>query len=292
MKIFVKIMVIGSLWMSLAPFNLYCAEQKDYSPQEIVSMLKNGDKKVQGTALNALFEERDGATLKAKYKTDEIKNALFGILSSEIKVTDSFSESYELQPLAFGIMRLMGFFQDTRALPYMINNVKIAHLGLSLAMMGEPAVEPMVVKLRSANSAEMWAAINYFEIILSTKGPTINAPSGILPNPYRYTYTPDGVVKEKIRTALKERLNDSDSRKSFHAIKILRLIGNPEDKSMLDDAYNRNPNRETPEKKAWREKLKKDSDERRRKENAERKRKGLPSLEEEEDQKFLNFQGD
>ena len=218
--------------------NGYCAgAAKDYTPAEIIFMLQSGDEKTQYEAARAL-SDRNGR-VKEKYKTIEIKNALFNILSKKMKPTDSFFNEHPLPVsllLPFGILGMMGDFQEIRALPYLLANIKSGGpITVSLARMGEPAVKPILDKFQ--NSAdEKGAALSYFRVVFSTKTPTIITERGVkISNPYTETYEPKGAIKEEIRSALKEQLDNPNSAFVFSVIGVLQLIGDPKDKKLLDD---------------------------------------------------------
>lgn len=293
MRLGVKICMACGIWLFALPLISHAVGQKDYSPADIVLMLQSGDEQQQKKALKGLYENAEHTYIKDKYKVPEIKNTLYELVSKTAKPSERLTCHYE-DPLWSRVIYAMGILKDTRALPYLVTNISCrSYISESLAVMGEPAVDPMIDKLKNGTRAEKGGAFEFFEILLTTKAPTIaNGLGEVGPNRYARTYEPRGAIKEKIRAALKKSLNDPDPDWSFVAIRVLRLAGDPEDKKILDDAYNKNPNRDTPEKKAKREQQHKAKEEWRKNENIERKKKGLPSLEEEAEQKFRNYKGD
>lgn len=262
----------------------YCAEPKEYTPNEIIIMLQSGDEKQQENAINGISDKM--GRVKSAYKTAGIKNALYDLLTKTAEPTKSF-EDLMFYPIPIKIMMVMGDFKETRALPYMLNNTGKRYVIISLAVMGEPAVEPMLRKLQSGD--KKGEALQFFEILLSTKTPNLVRGNRIMPNPYASTYTPQGLVREKIIKALKQSLNDPDSGIRHGTISVLRIVNNPLDKALLDEADKKDPHRMTPEKKAKHEQVFKEKHEKWRIEKEERARKGLPDPEQE---KFENYKGD
>ena len=98
-------------------------------------------------------------------------------------------------------------------------------------------------------------------------------------NKYAGVYTPEGAVREKIRAALKQALNDKNSVIVHKSIRVLRLVGNSEDKALLEEAEKRDPHRRTPEKIAQEKADMEIIREQMRKKKEERRAKGLPEEE-------------
>lgn len=287
-KYVLEIISVSLLGMLPAAQIGFCAAAKAYTPVEIVSMLQSDNEEAQANAIDGIRDKT--GRVKSVYKTVEIKNALYDLLAKTARPTDSFDD-FQFDPIPVKIMWVMGDFKETRALPYLLNNVgRRTNILISLAVMGEPTVEPMLKRLQTED--EKGAALQFFEILFSTKTPTLIRGNKIVANPYASTYTPQGAVKGKIIQALKQGLSDPNNTFIRETISVLRLVNEPKDKSLLDEAEKRDPHRMTPEKKARLEQMRKTRDERRREENERRKKQSLPSLEEEEEQRFMNYQGD
>lgn len=262
----------------------YCAESKEYTPTEIVTMLQSGNEKNQRDAISGIRDKI--GRVKNAYKTPEIKNALYDLLTKTAKPTDSFNDRM-FDPIPATIMEVMGDFKETRALPYMLNNIGRRYIVISLAVMGESVVEPMLRKLQTGD--EKGEALQFFEILFSTKAPTLVRGNQMFPNPYALTYAPQGPVKGKIIKVLRQSLSDSDSAIRHGAIAVLRLVNDSKDKALLDEADKKDPHRMTPEKKAKNERVFREKHEKWKLEKEERKRKGLPDPDEEQ---FRNYKGD
>lgn len=254
----------------------YGGQAQELSTAEIVTMLNSENVKTQENGVKSIWD-RD--SIKKINRTPEIKNALYELLTKTAKPTDSF-DKFVQPPLPIRIMCSLGQFKDVRVLPYLLSNIRPRGCTIdSLALIGEPAVNPMLDKLQKGDFREKGAALIFFEILFSTKTPTIIVDGQIISNPYAGIYTPQGAVRGKIRTALKQCLNDKNSIVVHIAIRVLGLIDDPEDKALLVEANKKDPHRITPEKIAKEKEDMKAIRELDRKKKEGRRAKGLPEEE-------------
>lgn len=278
LKLFTGTLAIAWISCFVCLGSAYCAE--GLSPSELVIILKGNDLAKQSDALDIMVH--NGGRVKEIYKTREIKEALYDLLVKIAKPTDSFYKTeIPAAPLPIQIMAVLGDFGETRAIPYLLNNLTNGWgIVLSLALMEPPVIKPMLAKMQNGDSRERAVACDYFKVLFSTKTPTLVRRDKTIVNPYAGIYTPQGEEREEIRTALKQALKDDKMRRTLNcSITVLRLIGNPEDNSLLEEADKKNPYRMTPEKREkMKERMRLYREESQRK-REERRRQGLPEQE-------------
>jgi len=173
---------------------------------EASAVLDGNDTEKQHLVLDDMRDE--GAAVKAEYLTPEIGEALYRLLARSAKPDMKFGMGEPntcIVRIPEKVLGRIGDFKDKRALPYLLANVGNAHVGwdtieLSLAKLGEPAIEPMFQKLRGGSENERRAARRYFEMLLRPKELQI----GEITVDYRGVYDPDDVMKEKISEELKK----------------------------------------------------------------------------------------
>lgn len=279
LRLFIETLALACIGCSVGLGRAYCADSKELSPSEMLAIFEGNDSINQSAALDTIVD--NGGRVKKVYKTRKIKDALYDLLVKTAKPTDFF---YNLEtpaaPVPIQIMAVMGDFGETRAIPYLLNNLTNRwNIIFSLALMEPPVVKPMLAKMQNGDSRERAVACAYFKVLFSPKTPTLLRRGRTILNPYAGVYAPKEQEKEEIRAALKQTLNGKMKGTLNCSITVLRLIGNPEDTPLLEEADKKNPYSMTPEKK---EKLKGSMSiyrEESHKQANERRKKGLPEHE-------------
>jgi hypothetical protein len=154
--------------------------------------------------LNSMWDFGCLGGIKKEYLTPEIGEALYRFL---VRTSDPANELSKEDKIRRSILRSIGAYKDKRALPYLLADKGDPEVVISLAMMGESAVEPMFLKLQSRDAQEKKDAVGYFKLLLHPK----ELEGGEICMDFRDTYDPPPALRKRILEAIKKSNADCDS---------------------------------------------------------------------------------
>jgi|GEM_PF-3609047 len=192
-----KKMLLGFFLVLWASPHVYCRPQRaDFRPhQDPVGAIKRGN-------FQPVIEEDEEGSMrvKNKYKTPEIKEALYQLLINPPKgfgeKGEDFSEVY--------LLRIMGDIKETRAIPYLKKCLGDKGVAMSLGRMGEEGFNTLRAQLKNKEK-KMPASYVIALAEMARKGDV--------------GYINEAVKRKEIRGWLLKALNNSDEDGRKYAVR-------------------------------------------------------------------------
>ena len=186
----------------------------------------------------------DDGRVKPEYRDDvEIKNSLWNALKFLVpKPVVVKSPDSEGNTTADYLLYIVGDVRETRAIPYLLENIHFGGFRDSLARMGDEAIVPVLKMFESGNEAEKQYATEILEkmvapkpkeIVVGYRDPVNGFSHKTIANSDYGLYEASGEVREKIKVALKKQLYEKPVNLSI--LSAYKYIADEEDVKFLEN---------------------------------------------------------
>lgn len=235
MKLFKALVLI--IFMSVSTLVLaedYSVENiKNMDAKELVNLLNNDDWQIRDSAIvyglrkYRMVNEKGIATeFKSFDGEEEIKTALISLLEKEITLRKTgkrpITKGEGYGEYLLDLVSTVTYIKDLKALPVLVETIggKVGqshHIGKAIANFGEPAIDPVISKLKDKNNQDRSDAAFVLENILEKR------------KEGKLKISNDG--KNKIKKVLIESLQDDKNK--YVRIHAVKGLGSVEDKDVI-----------------------------------------------------------
>jgi len=240
-----KIFVATILGLIFALSILVHSQETIDKRSEIISKLNSRNDALISEAYWLLVN--DDMIVKPEYRGDaEIKNAVWNALRFLVpKPVMTKSPESEGNSTADYLLYIVGDVRETRAIPYLIENIHFAGFQLSLARMGDEAVSPVLDMLQSENETKKLYATNVLEAMLEPKPEKIEVDYNdpvkgfsrkTIANSYHGLYEASGAARERIKQALKKQFKEGSLKLKISILAAYKYVADDaDDIRLLED---------------------------------------------------------